>query len=329
MAKDKSSANRVAHRCADVDRVILVTGGSGFIGLHLTRALLESGADVLSTRYRANRERIAPEHGGRLTEEPLDVADVAAVQAIFARYPIERVIHLAAPGMAALDADGEYRANMLSLLNILEASRAAGVQRVIVASGVAVYAGISNGPYTEDMPLPVKSHGTTPAFKKASETLGIAYSQRTGLDVVYARVAFIYGPLYHSMANAPSKLVHAAVRGGAEALPVVFDVQETFDFCYVTDCSAGLALLDAAPALEHRIYNIGSGCATTHRELADVTAQVVPGSAVRASFPQAEHARTSPYMSIARIESELGYRPAFSIAAGVRAYAEWLRSHDR
>jgi UDP-glucose 4-epimerase len=275
------------------------------------------------------RERIVPDHGGQLIEESLDVADAAAVQAIFARYPIERVIHLAAPGMSALDPDGEYRSNVLALLNILEASRAAGVQRVLVASGVAAYAGIADGPFTEDMPLPVTSHGTTPAFKKASETLGLAYAQRTGLDVVYARVAFIYGPLYHSMANAPSRLVHAAVRGGADPAPVVFGVQETFDFCYVTDCAAGLALLDAAPTLQHRIYNIGSGCATTHRELADVTARVVPNSRVSATFPESERPRTSPYMSIERMRDELGYRPKFSTVAGVRAYAEWLGMHDR
>src|SRR5207249_2236262 len=80
-----------------------------------------------------------------------------------------------------------------------------------LASSLAVYSNAGPGPWHEDIALPVASDSHTAAIKKAMEVLALHYADRTGLDAVVLRLGVIYGPLYHSMANLPSRLCHAAV----------------------------------------------------------------------------------------------------------------------
>jgi len=114
-------------------------------------------------------------------------------------------VHLADPGLGAILAAEEFRINMLGLINILEAGRISRVSRISVASSIVVHAGLSAGPYREDQPLRVASSSPTEAFKKASETLALHYSQRTKTEVIALRISAIWGPLYHSMFNLPSR----------------------------------------------------------------------------------------------------------------------------
>src|SRR6266487_3149830 len=104
------------------------------------------------------------------------------------------------------------------------------------------------------------------------EVLGMHYADRTGLDVAFARVGGVYGPLYHSMANLPSRLCHAAVHGRAPDYSgarggVPFE-EDANDLCYVKDCAKGIQLLQMAETLPHRVYNIGGGAAVSNRALA-------------------------------------------------------------
>ncbi len=114
-------------------------------------------------------------------------------------------MHLAAPGLGALSAAEEFRINMVGLVNILEAGRISGVSRISIASSIAVYAGLSAGPYHKDQPLRIESSSSTEAFKKAFETLALHYSQRNKTEVIALRISATWGPLYHSMFNLPSR----------------------------------------------------------------------------------------------------------------------------
>src|SRR5918911_360092 len=158
-------------------------------------------------------------------------------------------------------------------LDVLEASRAAGVRRLTVTSSLAVYANVSRRPWREDAHFPPESSNPTEAYKKALEILGLFFGQRTGLEVVMLRVAGIFGPLYHSMANVPSRLAHAAAHGKAPDFSGMRygppKADDGGDACYVKDCAYGIQLVHSAPSLQHRIYNVGSGKATRNRELVD------------------------------------------------------------
>lgn len=130
------------------------------------------------------------------------------------RHRVTSVVHLAVPALGTAPAQ-EFESTIRGLVNVLEAARQQGVGRVSVASSLAVYANAGPGPWHETMPLPLESATHTGAAKKAVEVLSLHFADSTGLPVVMLRLAAIYGSLYHSMANLPSRLCHAAVRGQA------------------------------------------------------------------------------------------------------------------
>jgi UDP-glucose 4-epimerase len=308
--------------------LILVTGGLGFIGLHTARSLLDLGEDVVLTQYRIAREPafIKDQLGKRAFVEQLDATDGERLMEIGKRHAITGIIHMATPGLGALDAAGDFKVNMLSLLNCLQAAEAWGVKRLAIASSVTVYNGVDDGPYREDMPLRTTPNNPVEAYKKAYEIVSTHYAQRTGLDVAFLRMGYIYGPLYHSMGNAVSRLTHAAVKGTKPELRAELYEDDAQDYCYVKDCGRAVALLQTADSLTHRAYNIGGGRASSNAEFA---------AAIRRHFPRAElpmkpgasQPRKDPYMDLSRIKTEVGYEPEYSVDKAMDDYIAWLGSN--
>ena len=315
--------------------MILITGGMGFIGLHTARSLLDAGEDVVLTRFRARREPsfIKDDLGKRAKVETLDIADTAAVLDVVRRHKVTGIVHLAVPGLGALSAAEDYRTNMVGLLNILEAARQAEVRRLTLASSIAVYSGVPAGPFREDTPLPITSGNPTEAYKKAWDILALHYADRTKMDIVMMRIAGIYGPLYHSMANLPSRLCHAAVQGVEPDLAgarggVPFEEDEA-DLCYVKDCADGIRSLQMAESLPQRIYNVGSGMATSYGKLAEAVRTAVPGARITLKPGKGPQSRPSPYMDISRIAADAGYQPKYDIEQSVADYVQWLRENPQ
>ncbi|HXV81511.1 MAG TPA: NAD(P)-dependent oxidoreductase, partial [Candidatus Binatia bacterium] len=197
--------------------MILITGGLGFIGLHTARRFLDVGEQVVLTQYRVRRQPdfIKSEIGKRAFVETLDVTAGHDVIDLVRRHKVTGIVHLAVPGLGALSAAEDYRVNMMGFLNILEAARLLGVRRVSLASSVAVYASLPEGPFHEEALLPVHSGYPTETFKKALEILGLHYASRTNLEVVALRIGNPFGPLYHSLAAPTSRICHAAAKGTA------------------------------------------------------------------------------------------------------------------
>jgi UDP-glucose 4-epimerase len=315
--------------------MILITGGMGFIGLHTAHRFLDAGEDVVLTQYRARREPdfIKDELGRRAHVEALDVTDGAAVRGVIKRHGVTSIVHLAVPGLGALGPADDYRVNMFGLLNVLEAAQEAGVRRVSLASSVAVYSGVPGGPFREDAPLPIPSGNPTEAFKKSFEILGLHYADRAGMDVAALRIGGIYGPLYHSMSNLPSRMAHAAVKGvpadytGARGGTPYAD--DAADLCYVKDCAAGIVLVHMAETLPRRTYNIGGGRATSNGELAAAVRKVVPDAQIELREGAGPQARTDAYMDLASIRADLGYEPSYTIDSAIADYIAWLRSNPQ
>ena len=314
--------------------MILITGGMGFIGLHTARSILDAGEDVVITRYSAWREPdfIKDEYGKRVTIERLDVTSPHDVLDAVQKHKVTGIVHLAVPGLAALSPAEDFRVNTAGLLSILEAARVWKVGRVTLASSIGVYASLPKGPFHEDDRLPVQSGNPTEAFKKTWEILAFHYADRTGLDVASMRIGGIWGPLYHSMANLPSRLCHAAVKNvapdftGARRVPFA---EDQGDLCYVRDCAQGIRLVQLADKLEHRIYNIGGGQAVSNGALLDAVKQAVPDAPIALEAGRGPAYRDDPYMDVSRISQELGYKPAYDVVSGVADYVEWLRSNPQ
>lgn len=309
--------------------MILITGGMGFIGLHTAKSFVDAGEDVVITQWHARREPdfIKEQIGKSIFVEQLDVRDAGGLRQVVKKHNVTGIVHLAVPGLNALDPGEEFRTNMEGLVNILEAGKEAGMKRVSLGSSQTVYQGVREGPFREDMPLPVTSPGSTPAYKKAFETLGLLYGGQTGLDVISLRIGGPYGPLYHSMASLISRICHAAARGEEPKMSgrggVPFEEDEN-DFCYVKDTAAGIQLLQMAGTLPNRIYNIGSGQVVTMRQVVDAVGKAAPGATVPLQPGRNPQMRPNAHMDISRIKQDVGFEAQYTAEAGLADYIDWL-----
>jgi UDP-glucose 4-epimerase len=316
--------------------MILITGGLGFIGSHTTRALLDLGKSCVVGQRRVDTipAFLGAEVGDRLMVEQLDVEQRSDLERIGARHPITGVIHLAdttasrlwrrAGEDAPLALDGLFD----GLTNVLQAAHDWGVSRVTVASTIGVYGGLAPGLWNEAAPLPQRALHAIPTAKRCSELLGAFLGGELGVEVISVRPSAIWGPGGRASSRffALPGLVHAALGLGPPPEPPVY-ADDGGDLCYVRDCARAIALVQCATALNHTIYNIGSGRLTTNQEIVAALERHVPGTA-----PSLRHGRTpgsdspDPLLDLARLQADTGYAPEYDIDRGITEYVESLRS---
>lgn len=310
---------------------VLITGGMGFIGLHTARAFVDAGEDVVITWYQTWREPsfIKDEYNKRVLIEKADVSQPGVIAEVAKKHKADSIVHLAVPGVGALTPSGDYTVNMEGLLGVLQAAEENNVRRLSLASSVAVYHSLPRGPWSETDLVPLTSTNPTEAYKKSWEILAGHYAARSGMDVAMLRIGGIYGPLYHSMMNLPSRLAHAAAKGAEPDYAdrkggIPFDL-DNGDFCYVKDCAQGIRLVHSAADLEHKVYNIGQGSQVTHGQLTRGALAVVPDAKLQINDGKGPGYRENAHMDTARIGAELGYKPAFTPEAAIADYIGWLR----
>ncbi|MCP2321621.1 UDP-glucose 4-epimerase [Hamadaea flava] len=288
--------------------MILVTGGGGFLGTHVTQALRDLGEDVVIAQRRG--------------PSPVDVTDPASVRELGRRFPITRVVHLAAAGLGDGSTLDKLWADTLALFTVLRAAYEWNVERVVLASSIGVYAGVTpdDGYYREDVPLPVASPHAIPAAKKIMET--VAAVQRE-VPSVTARVGAIWGPLGRPASPffAAPQMIHQVVRGQQPAAPA----DDAIDMLYAKDCGTAVARLVTTAELRHSAYNIGSGRVTSNRELAAAITRVVPGARIALT----DGGETQAALDVARLRADTGFEPEYALDRAVADYAAWLADHEK
>jgi UDP-glucose 4-epimerase len=310
---------------------VLITGGMGFTGLHAARALLDAGEDVAITWYQTWREPsfIKDEYHKRVQIERVDVTSHHDIAEAVRKTGATDICHLAVPGLGALSPAEDFRVNMAGLINVLEAGRLFGARRISVSSSQTVYSGLEQGPFREDINLPAASRSNTEAFKKAWEILAMHWGDRTGVEVVILRLGGIVGPLYHTLANIMSRLVHAAVKGvepdygGRGGAPFAEDTQ---DWGYVKNLGLGIQLLHTTEKLNHKIYNVGGGRAVTNQEIVDAIHAVIPDARLPLLEGRSPRWRPDGYMDLTRLKEDTGYKAKYEIPEAVADYIKWLRA---
>lgn len=319
--------------------MILIFGGNGFVGQHLARNLLDRGAEVAVTCHR----RADPPPliagdiaAGRAHLHPVDITDAHGMMALYDRVRPRIVIDLSGHHPKALAPSLDVQFRVSALLNILEGARIFGTGRVVLMSSADAYWGLPTAasPYAEDDPVPLlerDDHFIVQSWvKKSLEVIGNLYRRQHGMDVVFVRASGIYGPLYRTWLNIPSRLARAAATGARDfgpgvALPFA---EGGYDQVHVTDAAEGIARVATAPVLAHPVYNIGSGGVPTYGAFAAALARVVPGFAVtlpsRGEAPSADP-MDGRWMSIARTEAELGWRPRIGLDEAMAGWVDWIR----
>lgn len=312
---------------------VLVTGGAGFIGSHLVRALLHRGDAV----------RVLDNLSSGKAENLSDVAsDLELVQAdvrdreVCARASegVEAVFHLAAIGSVPLsirDPETTHEVNVTGTLNLLIASRDAGVRRFAFASSSAVYGNAPQEVKTEDLPTrPISPYGVS---KLAAEAYTVAFKAVYSLETVALRYFNVFGPRQD-----PNSMYAAVIPRFATSLvrgvpPRIFgDGEQTRDFTYVENVvRANLLSLECPPEACGRAYNIACGKSTSINELFRLLREF-SGSETAKLKPVYEPPQPGDVKhSLASIDlacQALGYVPTMEGAEGLRRTLEWYRQHE-
>lgn len=297
---------------------ILVTGGAGFIGSHLVNWLARHGhkVRVIDNLSSGKAERLAHLQ----PDVELIVADIRDTERLAeATAGVEVVFHLAAMVSVVQSLEEPLEAqdiNATGTLRVLEAARQAGVRRVVQASTCAVYGNNTSLPITEGaQPQPLSPYAAT---KLAAEQWGQLYTSLYGLEVVAARFFNVYGPGQDPRSPYAAVVPRFIERLAAgEPVTIFGDGEQSRDFVYVGDVVAALWAVAMAPAAAGAVLNVGSGVATTVRELAKTIAGEL-GSELRiihapARPGEVRHSRAA----VERIAELTGYRPATDLARGL------------
>jgi len=299
---------------------VLVTGASGFVGSFVAARFAREGHEVAGLDRRARP--LDPRHrapGVRVFEA--DVLDPRRVLEVVDEVGAEGVVHAAAViGQAdgAADPVRMYRVNVEGTMSALEAARARGLRLVYVSTAALYGVHPDLHPLSEDdRPEPVGIYDTT---KLMAETMVITYHKVYGLDTVAIRPGYVFGP----NASTGGYYLDRAFAGEAIDEPVGADLP--MDVTYVRDLADGIYRAMTVRPIAHRIFNVTGGVLRRRSEVAEVARQLVPGARIRVGpgIPPMAHLRGPSIL--ARAESELGYRPRYSLESGMADWLSWLRA---
>ena len=324
---------------SEPDPPVLVTGGTGFIGTYVVKALLESGRRVVALDIRG----FAPEGrfilgdlADEVTIEEGSVDDWSRVLHVVNRHRPVDIVHLATithPVFLFTNPMPGVRVNFEGTINVLEASRIFDIRRIVYFSSIGVLPARQYEPIDAAHPifLPRDSvpTGVYGASKIASEAFCFAYNQAFGTDFRTIRPSAVYGlgmqwPIYIK------PMVEGAVRGE----PVRFESGGQFprDYTHAADVATlAVACLDGPDDADRIFYGATGEPLVTAGEVARMVAELVPGAQIE--IPDAlspEDQIELPYRGRLSIESnrtQLGWEPRFkSIRDGLADYVERYRA---
>ena len=320
---------------------VLVTGGTGFVGLNLLEALLARGERVVSFALDApppdalRRLRALP---GTLALEQGDVRE-PGLAACLRRHGVDRLFPFAAvtagPERERDAPEQVLEVNVLGLVSQLRAARDAGVRRVVAPSSAAVYGSsfFGPGPMREDITLPAPT-GLYGVSKFAAERAALRMGAVWGLDVVAARIGAVFGPWERDTGLrdtlSPFWRIEQAARAGQT---VVLPVLPASFWLYSRDAAAGLLHLLDAPGVGGAVFNLCSGIAGPDALPAwcGMLEGLHPGFSWRHSADPADWTIQPPYpharavMDTGRIRGT-GWSPGFTMDAALADYRGWVRA---
>ncbi|NJE48301.1 SDR family oxidoreductase [Thermococcus sp. 9N3] len=301
------------------NKLIVVTGGAGFIGSHIAWELVrDNEVIVIDNLYTGKAENVPP--GAKLVKA--DVRDYEAIAELVSN--ADYVFHEAAQVSVVesiRDPVFTEEVNVLGTLNILRALLD-GHGKLIFASSAAVYGDNPNLPLKErERPRPLSPYGVTKAT--AEEYLRV-YHELYGLPVVSLRYFNVFGPRqgFNQYAGVISIFINRALAG--EPLVIFGDGKQTRDFIYVKDVVRANILVAESKRANGRVFNVATGKQTSILELAMKIIEITgTTSSIIFDKPRPGDIRHS-LADITEIK-KLGFEPKWSLEEGLKKTVEWYQ----
>lgn len=330
---------------------ILVTGAAGFIGFHVSRALLARGDEVLGVDNindyydpalkDARLAMLRAQPGFRF--EKFDIGDRERMQGLFGESKPPRVVHLAAQAGVRYSLTNPHSyvdSNLGGFMNILEGCRHNGVEHLVYASSSSVYGANKRQPFSEhdNVDHPVSLYAAT---KKANELMAHSYAHLYRLPVTGLRFFTVYGPW-----GRPDMALFKFTRGilAGEPIPVFNRGEMIRDFTYVDDVVEGVLRVLDTPAqpdgawdgmdpdparsyAPYRVYNIGNNKPIELMRCIELLEKNLGRKATLDLLPMQPGDVPSTMADVKELERATGFRPRTSIDDGIAAFVAWYKEY--
>lgn len=305
----------------------LVTGSAGFIGSHLSAALLARGATVVGldcfTDYygrdikEGNLAPLLKTPGYSFVEDALQTADLSTILD-----DVTHVFHLAAQAGVRKSWGKDFQTyttnNVDATQRLLEHLVDRKIEKLVYASSSSVYGDHVQIPMTEDaLPQPVSPYGVT---KLAAEQLCYLYFANYGVPTVALRYFTVYGPRQR-----PDMGFHRFIRAVLTNQPISLygDGEQTRDFTFIADIVAA-TMAAGDRGRPGAVYNIGGGSRVSINQVFEMIGRITGRTPdIRREGAQKGDMRDT-YADTSRARADLGFAPATSLEAGLEAECEWL-----
>ncbi len=326
-----------------------MTGAAGFIGFHLSLALIGRGVQVvgvdnLNSYYdpklkEARLQAISCDANAELFEfQKADLADGKALEVIFDSVRPNSVIHLAAQAGVrhSLEKPHDYvQSNLVGFVNILECCREHKIEHLVYASSSSVYGMNTKQPFSahDRVDHPVSLYAAT---KRSNELMAHTYSHLFSIPATGLRFFTVYGPY-----GRPDMAYYKFTKAILEGSPIDLFNNGTMmrDFTYIDDIVLGiLGVLGAPPSMQkardsqatapHRIYNIGNNKPVTLAHFVETIENACDVKAIKRLLPMQPGDVPTTFADIEDLRHDINFSPSTPLEEGIDKFVKWYKSSN-
>ncbi len=316
---------------------VVLTGGAGFIGSHVSEALLRRGVqlwilDNLDEFYspawkKANLEDMR--RVGSYEFSQVDICDIVRLRETLERARPDVVIHLAARAGVRPSIEQPHlyeQVNVAGTLNLLEMCRQLQVRKFLFGSSSSVYGATSRVPFSEDQ-VELRPVSVYAATKLAGEMFCYTYAHLFALPVICLRFFTVYGPRQR-----PDLAIHkfTALIEAGKPVPIFGDGSAGRDYTWVDDIAAGvIAAVDYEPhpvdGVPFEVFNLGNSHPVKLLEMVELLERITGKSVILERHPPQPGDVPLTWADISKACRLLGYRPATRLEEGLEQFVAWYR----
>ncbi len=323
-------------------KIILVTGGAGFIGYHLSKQLLEYdctviGYDNLNDYYEVQLkyDRLKDLEGREgYTFIKGDLADKETLGKLFQEYSFDIVVNLGAQAGVRYSIDNPdayISSNMIGFYNILECCRHYPVEHLVYASSSSVYGANKKVPFSveDKVDYPVSLYAAT---KKSNELMAHCYSKLYGIPATGLRFFTVYGP-FGRPDMAYFKFAKKIMNG--ETIQIYNNGDMMRDFTYIDDIVKGIANILPNPPAEietgarYKVYNIGNNKPEKLMDYIETLEKHLGREAKKEFLPMQPGDVYQTYADVSDLMHDFDFKPSTSIDEGLGKFVTWFKEYYR